>query len=59
MEWILGIVAAVMLALVCYTVVWTSLVTKRKEQPVVDSLFDALHAFMSVKARPESKDDSR
>ena len=60
MEWILYIVIAVMLALLCYTVLWASLATKRKGQPVVDSLFDALHAFMSAKSRrPESHNDSR
>ena len=43
MEWILWIVVAVMLALLGYTVFWTSLSLHRKGQPVVDLLFDALH----------------
>jgi hypothetical protein len=60
MEWILGIVLALMLALLCYTVFWTSLAIKRKVQPVVDSFFDALDGFLLVKShRPKSKNDSR
>ena len=46
MEWILWIVAAIMLALLCYTVLWTSIALNKKGQPVVDSFFDALHVVL-------------
>jgi 4-amino-4-deoxy-L-arabinose transferase-like glycosyltransferase len=60
MEWILGIVLALMLALLWYTAFWTSLAIKRNVQPVVDSFFDALDGFLFVKShRPKSKSDSR
>jgi len=59
MEWILDIVLALMLALFCYTVFWTSLAAKKKGQAVVDSLFDALHAFIFVRpSHSKSKNDS-
>ena len=59
MEWILGIVLALMLALLCYTVFWTSRAVRRKAQPAVDSFFDALHVFLSFKPRrPKSKNDT-
>jgi hypothetical protein len=57
MEWIFGIVLAVMLGLLCYTVFWTSVAVNKKGQPVVDSLFQALHYFLRAKA-PTPEDDS-
>jgi hypothetical protein len=52
MEWILWIVLAVMLALLCYTVFWTSIALHKKGQPVVDSFFDTLHVIMRRDAKP-------
>ena len=46
MEWILWTALAVMLALLCYTIFWTSIVIRKKVQPVTDSFFDALELFV-------------
>lgn len=46
MEWILGILLAAMLALLCYTVFWTHAAIHKKGQPFVDSFFVALHAYL-------------
>ena len=53
MEWILWAVLAVMLALLCYTIFWTSTVIRRKVQPVTDSFFDALEVFIRLKPKPK------
>jgi len=58
MEWILGIVFALMLALLCYTVFWTSVAINKKGQPFMDSFFDALHNFWSAKVSSPKDDDS-
>jgi hypothetical protein len=57
MEWIFGIVLAVMLGLLCYTVFWTSVAVNKQGQPLVDSLFQALHNFLRAKA-PTPEGDS-
>jgi hypothetical protein len=58
MEWIFWILVVVMLALLCYTVFWTSIALHKKAQPAVDSLFDVFHAALDHKAKPQNaKDD--
>ncbi len=57
MEWILWIVVAVMLALLCYTVFWTSIALNKKCQPVVDSFFDAVHAILRHDGKPHVAKD--
>ena len=52
MEWILWAALAVMLALLCYTIFWTSIVIRKKVQPVTDSFFDALELFVRSKLKP-------
>ena len=56
MEWILWIVLAVMLALLCYSVFRTSFAIGEKVQPTVDTFFDAVDIFLHGKTRG-SKDD--
>ena len=48
METVVWIVLAAMLALLVYTVVWSSLEIHKKAQPSVDSLFDAVHTALSL-----------
>jgi hypothetical protein len=57
MEWVLWIVVAIMLALLCYTVLWTSIALNKKGQPVVDSFFDALHAILRRDTNPHIAKD--
>ena len=49
MEWILWSLLALMLALLCYTVFWTSLAVGKKVQPAADSFFDALYNLLFAK----------
>jgi len=53
MEWILWAVLGVMLALLCYTIFWTSTVIRKKVQPVTDSFFDALEVFIGLKPKAQ------
>jgi len=52
MELILWIVVGVTLALLCYTVFWTSIALNKKGQPVVDLFFDALYALVRRDTNP-------
>ncbi len=54
MEWILWIVVAVMLALLSYTVFWTSIALNKKAQPAVDSFFDTLHAIVRYRGNRQA-----
>lgn len=59
MEWILWIVVGVILALLCYTIFWTSIALHKKGQPAVDSLFDAVHAVLDLNTKPNNTKDDR
>jgi hypothetical protein len=58
MEWIVGIVVAVMLALLAYAVLSTRTAVNEKVQPVVDSLDEMVHIFFSAKA-PQQRSDKK
>jgi hypothetical protein len=59
MEWILWIVVAAMLALLCYTVFWTSVALNKKGQPAVDSFFEMLHSIVSRNGKPQPPGKSK
>ena len=44
MEWIWGTVLAVTFGLLCYTVIWVSVVIHKKGQPIVDAFLDAFRS---------------
>jgi len=46
MEWIIGSFFAVMLALLVYSIISTSLAIRKKAQPTLDSFFEALYAVV-------------
>jgi len=56
MEWIVGIVLVVMLALLVYAVFSTRAAINEKVQPVVDSLVDMVHILVSAKSPRQSSD---
>jgi hypothetical protein len=58
MEWILWIVLAVMLALLCYSVFRTSFAIGEKVQPTVDQVFEVLHVFLGGRSAGTKDDQS-
>jgi hypothetical protein len=48
-----------MLALLCYTVFWTSIALNKKMQPSVDSFFDVLHSVLRHDTKRQIARDSR
>jgi hypothetical protein len=56
MEWFLGIVLSMMLALLCYSVVSTSFEVGKKAQPFVDSFFDVLYGVLHLQwSKPKER----
>jgi len=51
MELILWIVVVVMLPLLLYTVIWTSISINKKTQPFVDSFFDFVRRAVAYSRR--------
>ena len=49
MEWIIGSFFALMLALLAYSIISTSLAIRKKAQPTVDSFFEALCTILRLR----------
>jgi hypothetical protein len=49
MEWIIGSFFAIMLAMLVYSIIGSSLAIRKKAQPTVDLFFEALYAFVRLR----------
>jgi hypothetical protein len=58
MEWVGGIFLVLMLGLLLYSIIGTSLALRKKVQPSVDSFFDGLYALVTLRSRVPKRDPS-
>jgi hypothetical protein len=56
MEWIIGSFFALMLALLVYSIISTSLAIRKKAQPTVHSFFEAIYTIVRLR-NPVPKGD--
>ncbi len=59
MEWLVGIVLAVTLVLLVYSVLSTRVAINKRIQPVVDTLDDLPHIAVSAKPNRRGDDNKR
>jgi len=49
MEWIIGSFFAIILAVLVYSIIGSSMAIQKRTQPTVDSFFEALYAFVRLR----------